>query len=95
MTCLRENASARIMYVILVARSEAILGRKSTRKPMQEIKIRFMDQRRVFSHSETVGFCLNAPAGPIWESSCNYCATKITTFSQRFSQTNKQSLVLR
>jgi hypothetical protein len=26
---------------------------------MQEIKIRFMGQRTVFLHSETVGFCSN------------------------------------
>lgn len=32
---------------------------QSTRKPMQEIKIKFRNQRRVFLHSETVGFCLN------------------------------------
>jgi hypothetical protein len=43
-----RNASARIMYVILVARSEAFLGQKSIRKLMQEIKIRLRDQPRVF-----------------------------------------------
>ena len=37
----------------------------SIRKPIQEIKIRFMDQRTVFLQGETVGFCLNAPAGPL------------------------------
>jgi hypothetical protein len=43
---------------------KAVLGRKSIRKPIQEIKIRVMDQRKVFLQSETVSFCLNAPAGP-------------------------------
>jgi hypothetical protein len=58
------NAGVRITLVFLIARSEGYFGRKSIRKPIKEIKIRFMDQRTVFFHGETVGFCLNAPAGP-------------------------------
>jgi hypothetical protein len=37
-----------IIRVIIVARSEAFLGRKSTKKLMQEIKMGFRDQPRVF-----------------------------------------------
>jgi hypothetical protein len=43
MICLRENASASITGVILVARSEAFAGRKSTKKLVPEIKISFRD----------------------------------------------------
>src|SRR5262249_11442597 len=42
---------------------KAVLDRKSIGKPTPEIKIRLRDQRIVFLQGETVGSCLNAPAG--------------------------------
>ncbi len=52
-------------YVHLVVRSEAISGRESTRKLISEIKIRLLVPFEVFLSGETVGFCTDAPAGPI------------------------------
>ena len=43
---------------------KAILGLKSTRKPISKIKARLMVCSQVFLHDETAGFCSNAPAGP-------------------------------
>jgi integrase/recombinase XerD len=37
---------------------------KITQAVTPHVLMRFMDQRTVFFHGETVGFCLNAPAGP-------------------------------
>ena len=51
------RAATRKRSFFLWLAQKAILDRKSTKKPIQEIKIRFMGQRRVFLLSETVGFC--------------------------------------
>jgi|KBSSwiStaDraftv2_1062776.scaffolds.fasta_scaffold1083420_1 hypothetical protein len=53
-----------ITYVNLAVRSEAILGRKSTRKPISKISIRLSISFQVFLLGKTVGFCTDAPAGP-------------------------------
>jgi hypothetical protein len=55
--------------VNLVVRSEAILGRKSTRKLISKINVRLLVHSQIFLLGKTAGFCTDAPAGPCWISS--------------------------
>src|SRR5262249_20061868 len=50
----------------LVGRSEALVGRKSTRKPLAKINVRVWVHSHVFLVGKTAGLCTAAPAGPRW-----------------------------
>jgi hypothetical protein len=58
--------ATRITCVILVARSEAFFESKSDQKTHARNQNQVQGSATSFLAGETVGFCLNAPAGPVW-----------------------------
>jgi hypothetical protein len=69
------NAGVRITLVFLVARSEGSFGSKIDQKTRPENQNQVAGTATSFLARETVGFCLNAHAGPTMISSSSPVVT--------------------
>jgi hypothetical protein len=63
--------AVRVESFNLAVCSEALLGRKSTRKLIANINVRLLAHSAVFLLGKTVGFCLDVPADPVYTRRCH------------------------